>query len=189
MIDLTTIVINQALKDENNLEVAFETWKAFSSNKIFIRIREQFENKLIEMIKDELINSFPELKSSLVIDIKSNSFKINIDAIIQLDGWDRQFRFGIYDDDNDRLYFSVKCIDENEEIRKRVHTEMKKLFNEGNILPHHWWCRSKEPYNRWESNQEGIKQFAFCNEIALNYFCSKFCSFVYLVDEKLRNFG
>ncbi len=187
MINLTSVIINQSLKDENNLEVAFETWRAFSNNCIYNQIRENFVNKLIEQINNELEIMFPFLRNGISWIDKSNSYRINIYIIIKGNEWTNEFKFALYDNDGDRLYFSIACENEDPDIRKKAHSLIKSLLKEGNDYPNHWWSRVKEPYNRWESNFESFKQFAFCEKIVLDYLTTKFCSHIELIDKEVSN--
>ncbi|MEI7732917.1 MAG: hypothetical protein WCO56_25320 [Verrucomicrobiota bacterium] len=188
MIDLTTVIINQALKNEENLEVAFETWKAFSSRQIYERIRTEFIKVLITNI-----NSTIKTKCALDIsevcwtDESTGNF-INIHTILHGKNWINKFKLGMKDHDKDRLYFSIALISDNEDKRKKAHARIKQVLNEGNDFPNHWWSRVKNPYNNWESNYEGFKQFAFCDKVALEYFLGRFSTFIDIISNEMKDF-
>lgn len=189
MVDLTSVIINQALKDEKNLEVAYETWRAFSSQRIYNQIRENFVAKLIEQISIELKNKYTFFQNKIDWTDKSNSYQINLHLIAQGSDWTNKYKFGLYDYDGDRLFFSIACLNDDKEFCKKAHTQIKYLLKEGNDYPNHWWSRVKEPYNRWESNYEGFRQFAFCDKIALDYLTTKFCSHIELIDKEMNKFA
>jgi hypothetical protein len=186
MIDINTIIITQILKDEKNLEVAFETWKAFNSSLLYKKIQENFVSKLIEKINQELKDKFNlEVDEYEFLD-KSESKLINIQWIINRNTWTDKFKFGIYDNDGDRLFFSIECLNENEQEKLSAHTKIKTFLKEGHDYKNQWWSKVKEPYNRWEGNLEGLKQFAFCDKNALDYLSNKVCSFVKLVEQQFQ---
>jgi hypothetical protein len=187
MIDKNSVIDKQILKDEINLEVAFETWKAFSPNRIYNQIQKNFVAKLKEQINNELKSKLNLENAEIEFLDKSEANRINIQWLIQKKSWNDKFKFGIYDYDNDRLHFSIDCVSKNGLEKQTTHSLLKELLIEGYGYENHWWNRVKEPYNRWESNFDGLKQFAFCDRMAMDYFTNKICFFVEIVDQKLEN--
>jgi len=189
MVDFTSSIINQALKDENNLQVAFETWQAFNSQKIYIQIRKTFVEKLLLRFKKELSEKYQFLNGSKEND-GSKEKNINFYFEFKPDNWKNHFKIGLFDYDNDRLFFSIQCINQGKGLCDKIYTQIKTLMGgEGNINNYRWWVWAKEPYNKWDSNFEGLRQFAFCEEMALKYFSDRMCSFVDLIDKELKNYS
>lgn len=183
MINLKEIIAEQALKDEENLEVAFETYHSIGI--VQKMAREKFVSSLFQKLKIELPNTFKEMDTDWSLSDTSEAFYININ--IQNPAWDGKFNIGVFDHDNDRLYFSVSRVNPDTNICQKVHTFFKAELKEGNDWANHWWAKVKDPYNRWESNLEGLKQFAFSNSTALNYFCGRIIEFVNLVEKIRKN--
>jgi hypothetical protein len=185
MKDKNAVLMSQILKNEKNLEVAFETWRTFSGTQVFIEIREKFVSKLSDKILREIKLNFD--LSEIDYHDESNSFKIKVYWILQKESWKNKIKFGIYDYDNDRLFFSIECLSDEKSERQIVHTAIKKILNEGTDYDNQWWSKVKEPYNRWESNFEGLRQFAFGNDIALDYFANRIISFIEAIDLHYSN--
>lgn len=183
MVDLTSTIISQALKDQDNLEVAFETWKAFNTKQIHTKILEEFVKELKNSINNEIFEVFPDIQDNIDWLDESDSYQINVSTNIQKNNWKYSYRLGIYDYDNDRLHFSILCSADDKEKRINAHTLIKNQLNEGNSPENHWWCKVKDPYNKWDNNYQGIKQFAFCDRIALKYFASRIIDFINVIDE------
>lgn len=175
-------IASHALKNPDNLEVAFET---FHSMDIIRELaREKFMISLKERLKKDLVESYKELSQDWLFEDKSETFQINLD--IENPSWENKFRIGIRYDNYDFLYFSVARINASENICKEIHTQFKNELKEGNDWANHWWTRSKDPYNRWEINIEGLKQIGFSDGIALNYFSNRINEFVCVI-EKIRS--
>jgi len=183
MIDITSTIISQALIDQDNLEVAYETWKAFNTKQIHIQIRECFVKELINSINNEIFEVFPDIQDKIDWIDESVSFQIRISANIQKNNWKYSYKFGIRDYDSDRLHFYILCSADDKEKRINVHSLIKDQLKEGNRPDNHWWSKAKEPYNEWDKNYQVIKQFAFCDRIALKYFASRIIDFINVIDE------
>ncbi|GEM_PF-5111894 len=187
MVDLTSVIINQALKDEKNLEVAFETWRAFSSQRIYGQIRKNFVAKLIDRINFEINSKFNLLVEPENWNDKSNSFKINISISFKNVNWSDEFKISIADYDSSRLHFGVTCKNDNRDFCKKIHSQLQKKLNCGTYNELNWWLNAKNPYNTWENTYESFKQFAFCDKMALDYFSDNLCQIIETIDKIMND--
>ncbi len=187
MVDLTSVIINQALKDEKNLEVAFETWRAFSSQRIYNQICENFVTNLKDRINHEINTKFNSLVKTENWDDKSNSFKINISISFKNVNWSDDFKISIADYDSSRLHFGVTFKNDNHNFCKKIYNLLQKNLNSGTYNEWNWWLNAKNPYNTWENNYESFKQFAFCDKMALDYFSDNFCQIIETIDKIMND--
>lgn len=144
MSDTRTTVIKYALQDEYNLEIAFETYKAY--NEITEKISKSFLFQLKERLGKKLEN-----ENWIFPDINSES---RLTFLIQNKTWTTETAFGLNDfNDADRACFAVKTNKENSsKLFSKIQEEIQ-----GKITGFGWWTHLIPPYNRWNENFEGLK--------------------------------
>lgn len=144
MIDTKNTIVEYALQNEENLEVAFETHKAFEA--ICDRLSKKFLYKLKGRLELRLTNDgwiFPDINDS-----------VKITFLIRNRKWTEQTAFGLYDfSDNDRACFAIQT---NEENRPGLFAEVQKDF-QGRVTGFGWWSRLRDTYSKWDESLEGIK--------------------------------
>lgn len=180
--DLKEIITKQALKDADNLEVAFQTNQSY--DKILTSIREDFISKLIKSIENKLKENYTEIGGSWIFTDESWSSRINLK--IENSNWNGKYSISIADHDNDRLFFGIKANDDSNEKILKKHSRIREILNQGYVNISWWWIKTKPPYNTWDNNFESLKLFAFPDDgIALNYFTDQIPGYVYVI-EKMR---
>jgi hypothetical protein len=144
MSEIKNTVIDYALQNEQNLEIAYETYKAF--DQISKNISKSFLFKLKERLENSLVGDswiFPEINSAE-----------KITFLIGNKNWTQETRFGLKDfNDNDRACFGV-CT--NEENRSKLFSIIQ-VDIQGRITPFGWWARLISPYNKWNESLDGLK--------------------------------
>ena len=144
MSDIRNTVIDYAISNEENLEIAFETYKAYKE--ICDRLSRRFLFKLKERLEKRLDGEgwiFPDINSAN-----------KITFLIKNQKWTEQTRFGLNDfNDIDRACFAAQT---NEEHKSRLFANLQKEI-QGRISGFGWWAHLINPYNKWDENLEGLK--------------------------------
>ncbi len=181
--DFTDVIINQALKDKEHFNVAYQTYKVLKDNSIYNKIAANFIQELQKRIEKELNDKYLNQDIKLINKTNIDFCKINTSFELKLDNWKYPFTFRLLDDDRSRLYFSIIINDELASDKDNIYNRIVELLKEGENSSGQWWTKVKEPYNKWEGDYSALEQMAFCDEEALNYFTSKICSFVNMINE------
>ena len=143
MSDIKTTVIEYALQNENNLEIAFETYKAYKD------ISDQISKRFLFQLKVRLEKTLDN-DNWIFPDINSTS---RLTLLIQNKTWTTETAFGLNDfNDADRACFAVKT---NEDNRSKLFLNIQSEI-QGKIAPFGWWTRLISPYNRWNESFEGL---------------------------------
>jgi len=143
MSDTKTTVIEYALQNENNLEIAFETYKAYNE------ISDQISKKFLFQLKDRLEKTLDN-DNWIFPDINSTS---KLTFLIQNKTWTTETAFGLNDfNDGDRACFAVKTNEENRSnLLLKIQAEIQ-----GKITGFGWWTHLVSPYNKWNETFEGL---------------------------------
>lgn len=172
MSDIRSTVIDYALQNENNLEVAFETYKAY--NEICDKLSKDFLYKLKERLEKTLSDDnwiFPDITSSN-----------KITFLIKNKTWTEPTAFGLNDfNDNDRACFAAQT---NEENKSKLFANLQKEI-QGRITGFGWWAHLIQPYNKWNESLDGLKSI-FKPDHLLDYTELQIIKIANIIDEHFK---
>lgn len=143
MSDERNAIIDYALGSEVNLEIAYETHKAY--HELCRRLSQTFLHKLKQKLKEN-----PECKGWIFPELADCNM---LSFMIRNEIWPETL-FGINDfDDVDKACFLVKT---NKENKDRLFIELNAELR-GKITGVGWWLRLRAPYNNWAETFDGLK--------------------------------
>lgn len=143
MSETRSIVIEYALQNEKNLEIAFETNKAY--HEICNQITKKFLSKLKERLEKTLVSDnwiFPEIESTT-----------KLTFLIKNKKWTTETAFGLIDfNDADRACFGVSTDNKNRlPLLNKIQEEIQ-----GKITGFGWWKHLDSHYNKWDESFDGL---------------------------------
>ncbi|WP_299124262.1 PD-(D/E)XK nuclease family protein [uncultured Tenacibaculum sp.] len=163
----TNEIVEYALSSPENIESAYEAYKAFP--KILEKIAENFSINFIDRLKEkyghENINILNEIEGD----------KINIH--FSKSSWTDGKRCSLRDHDKDRLYLSAFI--ENESEKSNFHDFIKDKIN-GRPNKTQWWDYPSR-FNKWMNSPEEIKTFNTSESV--EFFLGEFEVIINLIDE------
>jgi hypothetical protein len=144
MSDIKTTIVEYALQNEDNLEIAFETFKAF--NEISDKISKDFLFQLKERLEKTFVTDnwiFPDINTAS-----------KLTFLMQNKTWPPETAFGLNDfNDIDRACFAVKTsVEDRSSLLLKIQVEIQ-----GKITGFGWWTHLISPYNKWNETFDGLK--------------------------------
>jgi len=163
------IISEFAQSNVNNIEAAFETYKAFDM------IKQQLADKFTQKLAGKLQQAFND--NGWTINI-TKAFNIEVNYI----DWPCKTIAGILDYDRDRVNFGVKT----QSKKCRELFGFIKEHNSGSENNNAYWLKLTAPYNSWDNNLEGIKRIYRLDEDALNYMVEGIERLTELINQYLK---
>lgn len=171
MSELKTSIVDYALQNVGNLEVAFETYMAYND------ICSQLSKDVLFKLKERLEKSLGA-ENWIYPDINSPE-RNGITFLIKSSKWTNETAFGIKDfSDVDRACFAVQTNEENKQsLFSKINEE-----NPGKITGFGWWTRLDSPFNRWNESFEGLESIYNSNNF-LDYAESHILNLSRIIDK------
>lgn len=143
--------------EEERIVSTSKNEEEISSENDRIEIVKNFQQVLLKKIKEK----FPED----TWECKPESEQ-NLNVSLRKKSWSEQTCVGIYDYDEDRLHFAAKYNWSG--YYKDVYLLIRRDFG-GRYNKYNWWLQLKEPYNKWDENDAGIRAFKDKDEGFIKY--------------------